>query len=145
MDILPKKSALKCRARQVLPVLAVAAVILAFLGPAMDHHYAERQHNHAHLYLTSVSASHGHPGFHPFEQFHPHNDSSRFGHGQDGVLYQTSGDGTSDSGSQLGGALINGGRTYHLGGGDPLSPAFPSGNGLYLEIFVSPPEKPPRA
>ena len=129
---------------QFLPLLAFAAVILAFLGPALDHHFAERQHDHSHLYLSRAAASHGHPGLHPFEQFHSHGTVATNDAEHDGVIYQTSDDRTGDSGSASAGAVINNGTTFLFDGRDLLSLAVAPDEGLYLEAFVQPPKKPPR-
>lgn len=48
-------------ARRFLAVLAVSALLLPFLGPAMDHHFAERQHGHGHVYLGPALVDHQHP------------------------------------------------------------------------------------
>lgn len=49
-------------------VALAAAVVMVFLGPALDHRFAERQHDHSHTFLTATAASHGHPELHPFEE-----------------------------------------------------------------------------
>ncbi|MDA1129264.1 MAG: hypothetical protein O2913_11285 [Chloroflexi bacterium] len=128
---------------QSLSVLAIVAVILAFIGPAMDHHFAERQHDHSHVYLTNSAASYGHPGLHPFEQTHYHGPSPADHLGQDGILFQTSNDGSQDSGSVVVGAVLNDGPTQ-ISAGDLLSLAIFDGEGPSLEAFVEPPKNPPR-
>ncbi|MEE3015154.1 MAG: hypothetical protein VX505_13490, partial [Chloroflexota bacterium] len=76
-----------------------AAIVLVFLGPLMDHHFAERQHNHSHIYLTGSVAEHKHPEGHPFEIPHSHSNTDRQGTGHHGIIYQTSNDGLHDSGT----------------------------------------------
>ena len=125
-------------------MMAISAMILVFLGPAMDHHFAERQHDHSHLYLTSPAAGFEHPGLHPFEQTHSHDGSSTDGAGYDGILYQTSDNGSEDSGSIVFGAVINDSLTP-IGAVDSLSLSIAAGDGPYFEAFVAPPKKPPRA
>ena len=139
------KPGLARRASQFFSVVAVAALILVFLGPAIDHHFAERQHDHSHLYLSSAAANHGHPGLHPFEQLHSHGAVVTNDAEQDGVIYQTSDDRTGDSGSASGAVVINNGLSLLIDGRDLLSLAVAPGEGLYLEAFVPPPKKPPRA
>ncbi len=137
--------------RGILLTIATAMVFV-FLGPAIDHHFAERQHNHTHLYLTASAAEHGHPDQHPFEESHSHfQPGTQLGtqlgtedHGT-GVLYQTSNDGLGESGSVSVTAVIDDGLAYPLHRGESLSHAVAVGEGVFLEAYAAPPDKPPRA
>ena len=122
-----------------------AAVVLVFLGPAIDHHFAERQHNHTHLYLTASAAEHGHPDLHPFEDSHSHTSLGTEDTGFGGVLYQTSNDGLGESGSVFLTAVIDDDLAYPLYRGDSSSHAVAAGESMYLEAYAAPPDKPPRA
>lgn len=43
-----------------MALLAIAAVLTLVVGPAFDHHFAERQASHGHLFLNDVPFEHGH-------------------------------------------------------------------------------------
>jgi hypothetical protein len=130
---------------QGLSVALAAAVVLVFLGPALDHHFAERQHDHSHTFLTATAASLGHPGFHPFEGTHSHVTSGQEESRQYGVLYQTTNDGLGESGSVFLMAAVDDGFTYPIPGGDSPSHALAPGESAYSEANVAPPKRPPRA
>lgn len=130
-----------------LSLVLATAVVLAILAPSIDHHSAERQLDHSHVYLTAASASFGHPNVHPFEQNHPHgatsiNDSGDYA-GPSGILYQTSGDRSEDSGSIVPGAIIDD-SLIPLGGRDSLSLVIGAGDNPYPEALVALPKRPPR-
>lgn len=59
------------RPKVFLPLTALAllfAILTPLLGPLVDHHFAERQPGHVHLYLTGVPVQH----LHHHEAFHSH-------------------------------------------------------------------------
>ncbi len=59
------------RPKVLLPVTALAlltALLFPLLGPLVDHHFAERQPGHVHLYLTGAPSQH----LHHHEAFHTH-------------------------------------------------------------------------
>ncbi len=131
--------------RQTLILGLVGAFVLTFFSPVVDHHFAERQIGHSHVYLAGHSASYGHPDLHPFEHSHLHDESSKSDFGQDGILYQTSDDAPSDPGSTSGGAVVNNTLPPRFDSSDLLSRAVPAGDSGYRDIFLLPPKKPPRA
>lgn len=47
-------------AYQLLALLAVLGLFLPFLGPVVDHHFAERHPAHQHLYLGAAVPEHQH-------------------------------------------------------------------------------------
>lgn len=49
-------------------VLALWAFFSPALGPMMDHHFAERQHSHAHIYFGPPDVEH----VHPYQDHHIH-------------------------------------------------------------------------
>ena len=69
---------------------ATAAIFLPTLGPLLDHHYAERLPNHAHLYFGSGGPDHVHP-FEVQDHFHYYEDETS----PDGIVYLASYDGSS--------------------------------------------------
>jgi hypothetical protein len=58
----------------VILVLAVLGLALPGLGPVFDHHFAERLHDHQHIFLDSATVGHQHPYQHIFL------DSATVGH-----------------------------------------------------------------
>ena len=59
------------RPRVFFPITALAllaALLIPLLGPLVDHHFAERQPGHLHLYLTGVPVQH----LHDHEAYHSH-------------------------------------------------------------------------
>ena len=63
------------RPKVLLPVTALAlltALLLPLLGPLADHHFAERQPGHLHIYLAGVPIQH----LHDHESFHPHGSTN---------------------------------------------------------------------
>ena len=120
-----------------------AAVVLGFIGPAVDHHFAERQHNHSHIYLTVSAAEHGHAILHPFEEPHSHVNSDTEATGHHGVLYQTSNEVLGDSGTGPVIAFIED-SARPIRSGDFL-PNAQADNGRSLhESFIAPLKRPPR-
>lgn len=123
----------------------IAAFTLVFLGPAIDHHFAERQHEHSHLYLTVNAVTHGHPGLHPFEEAHSHGRSATEGGMGSSILYQTSNDGLGGSGSVSITAVIDDGRVFPLHREDSLSLVMTAGHAAYREAYIARPKRPPRS
>ncbi|MCH2501137.1 MAG: hypothetical protein FI715_06510 [SAR202 cluster bacterium] len=122
-----------------------AAVVVAFLGPAVDHHYAERQHGHSHLFLTDTAAGAGHPKLHPFERPHSHNESTTQQTLQDEIFYQPSNDARGELGTTFVAAGINDGLTHPIHRLDTASFTVIADDGAYNEAYVAPPTRPPRA
>lgn len=79
-------------------IIALYALLLPVVGPALDHHYAEWQHNHGHVYFGG-RAEMG-LGFHSHvydgQASHVHRASGLSGEkgAQDGVAYFASYDGS---------------------------------------------------
>jgi hypothetical protein len=55
---------------QLLMVAALSVLFMPFLGPIVDHHFAERQYNHGHIFLRSVDVEHIH--FYEADHAHDH-------------------------------------------------------------------------
>ena len=120
-----------------------AAVVLGFIGPAVDHHFAERQHNHSHIYLTVSAAEHGHARLHPFEEPHSHATADTEAAGHHGVLYQTSNDVLSDSGTGPVIPFIED-STSPIRSGDFFPNAQADSERSLHETFIAPLKRPPR-
>jgi hypothetical protein len=41
-------------------LLAAVAMLTTIVGPVLDHHFAERQASHGHIFLDTVQPEHGH-------------------------------------------------------------------------------------
>ncbi len=54
----PVGNTLKRMAAQVLAVSLVFLLFLPFIGPQLDHHFAERRPDHVHVYLGDVLPDH---------------------------------------------------------------------------------------
>lgn len=52
----------------LLAVLVLLLLLFPGLGPVLDHHFAERQPDHAHIYFGPILFRH----IHPFEEPHGH-------------------------------------------------------------------------
>ena len=120
-------------------------LVFVFLAPCLDHHFTERQHNHSHIFLTSSAASHGHPEFHPFERIHFHDAFTDHDSHGDGILYQGSNEGLSESGSVFFANFINDSQSYPIYSNDTFSFAMAGGDGMYQGTTPAPPTRPPRA
>ena len=133
---------LKNLAFRSVSIWTATAVVLVFLGPAFDHHYVERQHNHSHIYLNSNGAEHWHPESHPFEKPHSHSNLIADGSGRHGIIYQTSNDCIGDSSTSPAAAFMRDAYPQVLGIGSSTS-TNTAGEINLVGNIVSPPKKPP--
>ncbi len=146
-DSVPRR--ILCR---LLLAIAVGALMLPAFGPMLEHHFAERQLEHVHIYVGPAVPDH----VHPYETLHSHSprhsydkaddvfrDSpSKSATSQDIVYF------TSQEGSEQGFAPFS----THLLRGDVFFPDPPDDwflsslahDDLPLEAFIPPPSKPPR-
>ena len=131
--------------------LAAGAMLLVFLGPTLDHHYAERQFGHSHVSLGSASASHVH--FHEDAQGHSQDHSTKelvrlMLDGDEtapshGTVYLTSYDGIGYVFAGLSGPLAD--QDYSLRGpGDGSMLSIFATEVVNVGAFVPIPKKPPR-
>ncbi|NQW22517.1 MAG: hypothetical protein HQ475_03635 [SAR202 cluster bacterium] len=109
----------------------------------MDHHYAEKQNGHSHVYLNDQTIGHGHPDLHPFEYRHAHSDNAELP-SEDGVLYLNSDDGLGVSVQLDVGSLTNSAIDI-LGPDYDLRPIPFNDEPLLFGAVVAPPTRPPRA
>ena len=126
----------------VISISLAAAVVLVFLGPVVDHHFVERQHNHSHIYLNGSVGEHWHPESHPFEKPHSHSNLIAVGSGRHGIIYQTSNDCTGDSSTRPAVAFMRDAYPQVLGISSSTSTNAVDEINLVGNI-VSPPKKPP--
>ncbi|MEW5989632.1 MAG: hypothetical protein AB1791_23645 [Chloroflexota bacterium] len=62
-----------CRRRLTRPLLlwlTAQAILLTIYGPLLDHHFAERQPNHLHIYFGHVLPNHTHAGYETHTHHH---------------------------------------------------------------------------
>ena len=139
------------------PALAVGAMLLVFLGSSLDHHFAERQFGHGHVFLSFDSLWHVH--FCEGSQGHSrdpvdggnlhllsNNGAESSGPGVPGsgaIVYLTLNDGTGTAFSGLSGPLT--GQEYGLNelGNASMLGTF-SDEAVRIGAIVPPPKKPPR-
>ncbi|MBM3943378.1 MAG: hypothetical protein FJ316_10750 [SAR202 cluster bacterium] len=132
--------------RDLASIAMLFALVLSSLGPALDHHIAERQPDHQHIYYGQVNPDHTHP----YQQSHHHANAAPPGsEGPSGtpsgdILYLTSSDGV----SQTSLAIILPGTLPDQVAPDPgdesLFVGAADGYHTLREASISIPKKPPR-
>lgn len=126
----------------------VGLLLLPFFGPLVDHHFAERRPDHAHIYLEAVAHDHVHP-YEVSMHHHHHKDDPAVGGGlqeppTDGIVYLTSHDGAGMGFIELTApasresAVFPDPEEYRTALRIPGSDTAPG------DAFTSPPRKPPR-
>ena len=121
----------------------------SLLGPSFDHHFAERQMGHSHIYLAQRDADHRHP----YLDIHPHSNPDReqttsggFFEGVpagEGIIYLSSNDGASQSIEIASSLAIKQAVIFpYRGNNSPILRKIAESR-AYNEAFVAPPMKPP--
>ena len=140
----PIRQTLAGMAGQLVAAACVAALLMSALGPAADHHFAERHPGHAHLYLgpqvpdhlhsyeTRTAYSHSH-GAHPDRSI------------ADGVVYLTTHDGSGQGLSDVAAPAVSPSTVFPDPGDDHPYIGSADGESALRSAFVAPPERPPRA
>ena len=131
-------STLRRRLRQQTAVVAWImglALLAPFAGPALDHHFAERQPGHAHAFLSGV-VEHGHDPLQP----HLHGPGEGAGDGVVSLLDSTVSPGASQSPSALAPE-----STSLASLSRPLPAITDGGSQRPNEHITAPPPEPPRA
>lgn len=118
---------------------ATAAVFLPTLGPLLDHHYAERLPNHAHLYFGSSGPDHVHP-FEVKDHFHYYEDETS----PDGIVYLASYDGSSPVMIDATVYAVQQTSPF-VGPDDPAGYGVPPDSLIPEDAILVVPKKPPRA
>ncbi len=131
-------------AGQLVAAACVAALLMSALGPAADHHFAERHPGHAHLYLGPEVPDHLHSYETRNAHFHSHGALSD-GPTPEGVIYLTTHDGSGQGLSDVTAPTVSPSTVFPDPGDD--RPYFGSADGesALPGAFVAPPERPPRA
>ena len=140
MSILPR----------LVTLVAVSGLLLLLFGPVVDHHFAERQLPHRHIYLNQIALDH----VHPFELSHTHlheagdpdTSSSLSGRkAPDDIMYLTSDDGMGQAVAQFTPPPAHLTTSFldlvdhRFAFGAPGGGSFPQG------AFIVSPRRPPRA
>lgn len=135
--------------RYSFAVLAVAALLLPFFGPAIDHHFAERQHDHGHVYLGLAVTDHSHP----YEGEHIHQIDTDVAHSAaavslsgneapDDIVYLTSYRGFGQQSASSLAAPVRSAIIFP--DNDPFLFAIAHRDHILLGVSVAPLESPPR-
>ena len=129
-------------------VVAVAFLALALpsVGPLLDHHFAERQPNHVHVYFGERIVEHVHPYglVHSHHPDIPNSPATRTGNA-DGIVYLTSGDAVGPGFLFLTVVSINTDLVFPDSGDSPLLLSLADQDHPLTEFFLSVPKRPPRA
>ncbi len=124
----------------LLPGLALLALSLTSLGPVLDHHFAERQPSHAHIYLGAQLPDHQHP----FQMAHAHHGAEEASPLAGDTVYLTTYHGVGLDLSTAGTPLVEAAPVFPHRGDGPLLVALAASSRL-SETAVSPLERPPLA
>ena len=130
---------------------ALYALFLSFFGSVLDHHYAERQSDHAHIYLGRVVPDH----VHPYEAPHTHRPTQEADGGTSShaplsdkapndTMYLTSYNGMGQVFPQLTVPSIHLALNFPEPEDNHFAFDIPEDDTLFQEAFITPPEKPPR-
>ena len=131
----------------IRPILVIAlyALLLPIFGPLLDHHFVERQHQHAHIYAAGRPAAHTHiyeiSGVH----YHPPADAAgNRGAPAAGLVYLTAYDGAGAAPAYL--SLTTAAPRLRLPqeGDDSRRWGWPPAERRPPGAYVAPPRQPPR-
>jgi hypothetical protein len=118
----------------------------------LDHHFAERQYNHGHIYLGPAGAEHVHFYETPHAHSHSHNLPAAPGvNGPESnnqsteVIYLTPQDGAGQSAVSVAATSLYVDFVSPGLGENHFLFGFTSQDNLPPEIFIPPPKRPPRA
>jgi len=127
--------------------LAFLALASPSAGPLLDHHFAERQPDHGHIYLGERLVDHVHPyglvHTHPTEPAHgPSTGPGTRPGNAEGTVYLTSDD-AAGSGSIT--VSMDAEMAFPESGDSPLLLSLADPDQPLTEPFLAVPERPPRA
>lgn len=142
-----------CRLGVIVPSLAVAvyALFLPFYGPALDHHIAEREASHQHIYVEHASPTHAHP----YEVPHTHGTTQASADSRvpgassahlrsGGMVCLPSHDAMGQVVAQLKVSAVHVSLGIPDLGDRHSTFATPGDGGFCQDVFIAPPRKPPR-
>ena len=130
-------------------VIALYALLLPVVGPLLDHHYAEWQHNHGHVYFGGGP---GETGFHVHiyeaRENHGHLPATDYSDGRsipEGVAYFSGFDGAGSGPISSPTGPFTDPLTFPDPGDHPLLAAYGRAEPSRAGAHVAPPRKPPTA
>ena len=136
---------------QLFIVAAVSALFMPFFGPMLDHHFAERQPSHEHVFLGSASAEHVHFYEAAHTHFHVHDlPATPGGNGPVSkelpheVVYLASQDWVEQSSPSLTITSLQVDFVFPDQGDGRFLLSLTGQDNLPPEIFIPPPKRPPR-
>lgn len=149
LDNLPGGSFLAVVLHRLVLIGGLLALFVPFFGPVLDHHFAERQPFHIHVY---PSGNDGHHHVHFYEQGHSqsHEPEGRDAHSYDrqsqdsNIIYLTSDEGWSQGANSVVVTTSHVDVLYPPAADNPFLPGSTGQDPYPLENFVAPPKKPPR-
>ena len=128
-------------------VIALYALLLPVVGPLLDHHYVEWQHNHAHVYFGAGPGEGGyHVHIYDVNGYHGHTPVTDYSSGRslpDGMAYFSGFDGAASGpiASPVGSSADS--MIFPDPGDQPLLAAYGSTELPPPGHRVAPPRKPP--
>ncbi len=130
-------------------VATVYALFLPFFGPMLDHHFAERQYHHQHIYFGSAGVEHVH--FYELAHSHTHyalatppGNAPLGNESPNEVVYFTSQDGVGQSFLSFTATSLYVDFVVPDLGDNQFLFGFTNQDNLPPEIFIAPPKRPPR-
>ena len=147
-----QKSPLKRIAVQVMAALSLAVLFLPAFGPQLDHHFAERRPDHAHVYLGGSVPEHSH--FFEGRHVHYHPVSARVAEWVsshpnrppiDNVVYLMSDDALGQAPVDLTSRAFQLSPVYAEMDAGPLAFGVVLTNTIPDSVSVVPPRRPPRS
>lgn len=132
-----------------LIVIALYALLLPTVGPLLDHHYAEWQHNHGHVYLGGGPSGGQATHLHIYESGGPHSHFPVEGSGttpaSEGMAFFTSYDGAGTGLIYAPTGPVAESLVFPGDGDGPLLAAYMPQYLLPEGATTSPPRRPPPA
>ena len=129
-------------------LLVVFSLFLSWMGPMLDHHFAERHPGHQHIYLGVANADHSHD----FQPFHSHSGlgvllaaSQTLEDPTDGVVFLTPTSGAAHSIADVTVPATAQSLRFGVAGGSALLGYHMRSETIPPGATVAPPRHPPRA
>jgi hypothetical protein len=148
---LPDASSAAMLCHRLIIIVVLYALFMPFFGPILDHHFAERQHNHQHIYFGATGPDHVHfyDLLHLYSHTHnppttPQGNGTGSNASPNEVIYLTAEDGVGHSAPSLTIPALQVDFVFpDLG--DHHFLLSPTGqDSIPPEIFIPPPKRPPR-
>ena len=143
---LPDTQILGALLHRIVVSVAFLALALPSIGPLLDHHFAERQPDHAHVFRGERVVDHEHPYglVHTHHSDLPNSAAAQFGDAA-GIVYLTSDDAAGPGFIPLSAVSMNPEIDFPGFGDSPLLFRFADTGHSLTESFLLVPKRPPRA